>query len=180
MIKTCEHPDTSSDSYSKQLKWILVREAEHILPESARRSGGVDRARALAAAGSPGVRSARSAQLGHNKSSMPKIRMHSIVTDEETNTILVSGPPDKVALAKKTLTDIDVQRDANDKPRLIGGKMLKLYNVASNAVEMAKSLQDPKWGTSVSITAAGTNSIIVVAHPEDQIKIGQMIVGAPG
>ena len=56
---------------------------------------------------------------------------------------------------------------------------MKIYNASANAKEMADSLNtDPKWGPSVSITPAGTNSIIVVAHPEDQIKIGQMILGS--
>jgi type II secretory pathway component GspD/PulD (secretin) len=174
MITDIDNKTDSTDSYSKTLKWVQVREAEHILQKVL--GDPADLVKALTPPPVPGT----DPRDPRNRTPvvLPKMRLHSIVVDEETNTILVSGPPDKIALAKKTLTDLDLPREGV-RPIEVGRRSMKFYNLTTNsAKEMAEALKDPKYGTSVSITPAGTNALIVVAHPEDQIKIGAMILGS--
>ena len=60
-----------------------------------------------------------------------------------------------------------------DGPAVVGGRavILKVYSVpAGNANEIAKVLQD-QLGPAARIAAAGNNTIIVWASPEDQVRI---------
>ena len=111
MIKLAEHPDTaSSDSYSRQLKWILAREAEHILQKVLGDPADMIKAccRCRNRAWTRAIRAAGRRLL------FRRFGMHSIVIDEETNTILVSGPPDKVAVGQE---DADRHRRCSGDPR---------------------------------------------------------------
>ncbi len=65
---------------------------------------------------------------------MPRIRMHYITSDERTNTVLVTGPADKIALAHDTVKRIDVPPPTGGQPLVIGASQeLKTYNVPGNA-----------------------------------------------
>src|SRR5262249_12429360 len=72
----------------------------------------------------------------------PKIRMHYVTADERTNTILVTGPADKIAQAKDILKRIDIPQ-AGQQPVLTGPSVLKSYPVpAGTADALAKTLSE--------------------------------------
>jgi type II secretion system protein D len=107
----------------------------------------------------------------------PKIRMHYITIDERLNTVLVTGPANKIAQAEQILQKIDVKQ--GDQPEVIGGApFLKIYAVpAGNAPALVAILKEQFTNTAVRITDGGSSSILVWAGPEDQIQIGKQILG---
>src|SRR6202011_3933402 len=88
----------------------------------------------------------------------PKIRMHYVTADERTNTVLVTGPADKIAQARDILKRIDVPQQ-NQPPVLGGPATLKTYPIPGGTAEaLAKTLSDIyKNSTTVRITNAGNN-----------------------
>ena len=73
----------------------------------------------------------------------PKVRMHYLSVDEATNTILVTGPADKIAQAEAIIKKIDVPQQNCQKPVLVGPATFKTYSVpGGNADVLAKNLQD--------------------------------------
>jgi type II secretion system protein D len=109
----------------------------------------------------------------------PKIRMHYVTADERTNTVLVTGPPDKIAQARDILKKIDVPQQGQQ-PVLVGAPVLKTYPVPSGSADaLAKTLQEIyKTSSTIRITNAGNNTILVWAGPEDQIEIAKQILGS--
>src|SRR5207249_1681338 len=110
-----------------------------------------------------------------------RIKMHAISADEQTNTIFVSGPPDKISLAKQIVTEMDKPRQGMENKQFIGGPMvLKTYTVpAGNADALATQLKEIyKSSTMIRIAAVGSAQIMVYANGEDQIDIAVLISGA--
>ncbi|OWK45672.1 secretin N-terminal domain-containing protein [Fimbriiglobus ruber] len=110
----------------------------------------------------------------------PRFRSVQIAVQEETNTIVVTGPADKIAIAKNLLTQLDAG-SPGEKPRIIGGKAeSRTYNVpASTADAVAGMLKNVYKTSSVTqITALpGGNQILVYALPADHFDIVDMIRG---
>ncbi len=107
---------------------------------------------------------------------VPKLRMHYIAMDESHNTVLVTGPANKIAEAKKILTELDIQKNGQ-KPVVSGDPILRTYNVPTgNSENIVKAIIDAyKLSPNVRILPSGTNSIIVYAGPEDHLNIGKLI-----
>jgi type II secretion system protein D len=108
-----------------------------------------------------------------NQPPAEKVRMHYVSSDEATNKILVTGPPDVIARAEDIVKKIDVGTE----PILIGKPEIKKYAVpGGNAEAVAKALQAsfPASAT-LKISNAGTDAIIVYACPDDQFKIMKSI-----
>jgi len=105
--------------------------------------------------------------------------MHYITSDERSNSVLVTGPADKVSEAEKILKKIDVQRPGQ-KAVLVGDPILKIYSVAAGTAEaLAKTLQDAhKASATCRISSAGNSKVLVYATPEDQMQIAKQIQGA--
>ncbi len=107
--------------------------------------------------------------------------MHYISIDESINTIMVTGPADKVALAKKTIEGLDKPDPDNPNQQKIpnGPPILKEYYVQNgNAAALATALQTRyKDASGVTIQPAGNSTLIVYAYPSDQIEISQIIFG---
>src|SRR5262249_7923568 len=103
----------------------------------------------------------------------PKIRMHYITVDERRNSVLVTGPANKIAQAKQILEKIDVKQ--GDQPEIINGEpFLKIYPVpAGNAEALATLFKERYTNTPVRIQPGGTSSILVWAAPSDQLEIGK-------
>jgi type II secretory pathway component GspD/PulD (secretin) len=96
-----------------------------------------------------------------------------IAVQEASNTILVTGPADKLAVAKSMLEKIDVGAPGQ-KERPIGPPESRTYNVAAGTGEtVAKALSDLYKNSSlVRVTALpGGNQIWVFAPPADQMDI---------
>jgi type II secretory pathway component GspD/PulD (secretin) len=100
------------------------------------------------------------------------------VIDENTNTLHLRGPAERVSQAKEALARIDVPGKGG-RPA-IAEPVLKSYAVPSGQAEaVAKTLQALYAGSQrVRVTAVGANRILVYASPEDQVEIGRQIVGA--
>jgi type II secretion system protein D len=109
---------------------------------------------------------------------LPKLRMYYISVDDRLNSVLVTGPANKIAQATKILKDLDVPTRDGQKPYLKGDPELKTFSVPTgNAEALAKVLQEAyKANPSVRITAAGNTSIIVYAGPEELIDITKKIL----
>ncbi len=104
------------------------------------------------------------------------MRMHSISSDENSNTVLVTGPADVIAKARDILRRLDVAQAGRDKV-VVGTPTIKTYSVQSGTAEtLAKTLQDAyKEAPTIKITPAGTGKIIVWALPDDQVDIAKLI-----
>src|SRR5262249_1766284 len=111
------------DAYSFTCKYIRASYAEHRLKDYL--SVGTESATSPLAVKAP-------------KGAAPKPRDTSIVSDNRVNRVLVSGPADKIALAKQFLSQIDV----GDLPIVLGNPVFRTYDVPNgNADALAKMLQ---------------------------------------
>jgi type II secretory pathway component GspD/PulD (secretin) len=109
-----------------------------------------------------------------------KVRMHYISVDEASNTVLVTGPADKIAQAEAIIKKIDLPQQDGQKPVLVGPPGFKTYPVSGGSAEvLAKSLQEIyKDAPAVRVAAVGNHSIMVWAGPNDQAEIFQHIRAA--
>jgi general secretion pathway protein D len=104
-----------------------------------------------------------------------------ILSNDATNTVFVSGPPNKVSLAESILKKIDVASPGSEgRPRLIGPPTLRTYSVPDgNAEALAKALNKVYVSTpTLHIEAVSPTKITVYAPPEEQIKIEKEINGS--
>lgn len=102
----------------------------------------------------------------------PRFRSIQIAVQEASNTILITGPADKLTVAKKLLEKLDVGGDGQ-KPRPNGPPVLKTYSVpAGTADAITKTLTEAyKSSTTTRITAVGNSQIMVYAGPADHFDI---------
>ncbi len=106
----------------------------------------------------------------------PKIRMHYIDAVESTNTVLVTGPANKIAQAKTILKDIDMPQPGGS-PLPIGKAEWVTYNVpAGMADALVKTLTAIfRESNTLRIAAIGNSRLMVYATPADQLDIAQYI-----
>jgi type II secretion system protein D len=100
-----------------------------------------------------------------------------ITSNDQANTVLVTGSPSKLATAQKTLKDLD---KGTGPPWKVLPYVLKQYTTPSNnAKEMAASLQElwKKISPSTMVKEVGLSTVMVYAHPEDQVLIANQIQG---
>ncbi|CAN5232711.1 hypothetical protein BH11PLA2_BH11PLA2_25870 [soil metagenome] len=96
---------------------------------------------------------------------------------ENSNTILITAPADKIAAAQKFLKEIDV----GTTPRIIGEPVIRNYNVAAGtAASIAQTIANVyKQPTIISVTALpAANQIMVYAPPADHMDIAKLIDGS--
>jgi hypothetical protein len=101
-------------------------------------------------------------------------RVHKIAVDEASNSVLMTGPTDKIAKARAILQNFDRGRDKV----AVGQPFLKLYPVAgANAEAISKILQEVyKSSANLKISAVNSTTIAVWAGPEMQIRIAKEII----
>jgi type II secretory pathway component GspD/PulD (secretin) len=111
-----------------------------------------------------------------------KIKMHYVSYDDKTNTVMVSGPPDKIILAKMVIQSLDVPVTTGQKERLPGEPLIKNYTVPDgNAEVIAKALNEYpayKTLTNVRIGAISPTTIMVYAPIDDHFEIAKLIEAA--
>ncbi len=178
-----------AESYSYTCKYIRAREAERILKELLGDPEKAARLQAPAFPGRPGGAPRGGMVIGPDgnpipqggapaapAANAPKIRMHYLAVEESTNTVLVTGPANKIAQAKDILKRIDVPQ-AGQGAIPIGKPELQTYTVpAGTADALVKTLTTIyRDSSSLKITTAGNNKILVWATPADQIEIAQYI-----
>lgn len=178
------------ESYSHTCQFIKARDAEKILKDLL--GDPRDQQRLNAPPGFPGggrgnppgmvIQPGMQGQPGMPgqpgaAAATPKLRMHYIAADERTNTVLVTGPADKIAQAKVILKQIDAQ-SPGQKPILVGSPELRPYTVPTGtANDLVKTLGGIfKESNTLRITTSGSNKILVYATPEDQFEINKQIL----
>ena len=83
--------------------------------------------------------SGAAAAAAASSSAANKLRAYSIASDEDNNTIIVKGPPDVIATAKKVIADMD----KGDVPIIVAPPYMKTYpTVPGTAESLAKSLTE--------------------------------------
>src|SRR5262249_5253282 len=105
-----------------------------------------------------------------------RYRVHKVSVDDATNSVLVTGPADKLARAREILKSFDTGRDKV----AVGQPFLKMYPVAGgNAEAISKILQEAyKSSASLKVSAVNSTTIAVWAGPEMQIRIAKEIMPA--
>jgi type II secretion system protein D len=165
-----------TESYSHTCVYIKSRDAERMLREL------LGDPRVLVAQYMQAMQQMQQQQRqnqGGPPVQLPKIRMYQITSDERMNSVLVTGPADKIAQAKEILKKVDVPQPGQ-KPIMIGGQpVLKTYSVpAGSAADVARTLQDIyRASNTIRVTAVGTSAIMVYAMPEDQLDVAQLLTG---
>jgi type II secretory pathway component GspD/PulD (secretin) len=109
---------------------------------------------------------------------IPKLRMHYITADESRNTVIVTGPANKVAQAKALLEKMDTPR-LGQKKVVIGDPFLKTYTVPGGNAEAAVKTLEKRFKSSenLSITAINSTTIAVWGGPQDHIDILKQLEG---
>ena len=97
--------------------------------------------------------------------------VRAITSDEATNTVFVSGPADKLAMAKIMLKNIDVGTEKY----VIGPALMKTYSIPGGNAEAVATMLTANFKDSntVKITAIGNSSILVYAYPADHFRISK-------
>ena len=172
IIKEMDTAEKGQDSLTHDCKFIKAREAERILTS-------------LLGSNTPNASGAPQQPFDPRRGPMPaaapvstRSRQHFVASDERTNTVLVSGPADKIAQARDILKRIDVG-GPGQQPVMVGPPILKQYSVAPGSAEaVSKTLQDIyKNSPSIRVSPVGTASVMVYAGPEDQIEVARQIQG---
>jgi type II secretory pathway component GspD/PulD (secretin) len=105
-------------------------------------------------------------------------RQVAVVAAEDSNMVIVTGPPDKVAEAKQTLTDLEEKaKAAGAKEQPAGPPFVKRYPVPTgDAQPLAQMLQEKyRTSQSVRVVALGQTELMVSAPPAEQFDIAALI-----
>jgi type II secretory pathway component GspD/PulD (secretin) len=97
--------------------------------------------------------------------------VRAITSDEATNTVFVSGPADKLAMARIMLKSIDVGTDKY----VIGPAIMRTYSIPGGNAEAVAAMLTANFKDSntVKITAIGNSSILVYAYPADHFRMAK-------
>jgi hypothetical protein len=103
-----------------------------------------------------------------------QVRALKVSVDAASNSVLVTGPADKLARAREILKNFDTGREKV----AVGQPFLKMYPVAGgNAEAISKILQEAYKSTaSLKVAAVNSTTIAVWAGPEMQIRIAREIL----
>lgn len=171
-IKDIEDNDSKSqaESLTHECKYIKVRDAERVLKDLLGDPKAVD------------PRNPQPQPIIDPRTGRPivstKNTIFNISADDRTNTILVTGPADKVARAREALKAID-KGGPGQKPVSLGPPGLKQYTVASGTADpLARTLTEVyKNNPAIKISAANPSLVLVYATPEEQFEIANQILG---
>jgi len=101
-------------------------------------------------------------------------RVHKIAVDEASNSVVVTGPADKLTKAR----DILKAYDRGGEKVAVGQPFLKMYAISgTNAEAISKILQEAYKSTgNLKVAAVNSSTIAVWAGPELQIRIAKEIM----
>jgi type II secretory pathway component GspD/PulD (secretin) len=102
-----------------------------------------------------------------------KYHPYVVTAVEVTNTVIVSGPPNKIALARSVIEQIDVPQRANQPPITLKRYKVPLGN-AEAVVKVLQMIRTPPW---IRITAVRKSLIMVYATAEEQMVIAVLLQG---
>jgi type II secretion system protein D len=168
-----------NESFSHDCKYIKAREAERILKDLLGNPEQLIRQFAQAAQQGRGGPGGGGDRQPPSNVPMPKIKMFYISVDDRNNSVLVTGPADKIAQAREIMKKIDVGQPGQQ-PFQVSAPIIKTYAVTPGSADtVAKTLQEQyKGNTFVRISAVGGNQVMVYAGVDDQFEIARLISGA--
>jgi len=101
-------------------------------------------------------------------SSTRALKPSKVIADDDTNTVFVNGPADKVSQAKAFLVKYDMGKNKVD----IGPATFQNYPVPAGMAEAFTQALIEKYGKSgIRVKALSSNSIYVYAPPADHLQI---------
>jgi type II secretory pathway component GspD/PulD (secretin) len=193
MIRECEQLANHAEMLSYHCGHIAVRDAEKVLksffgdpakhaveatnPVTTRQGqaippNGADFTSPALDERTDGVgRGSLAVQNGRRESSGIKPVVRAITIDEQTNTIFVAGPADKLAQARELLRQIDVGVLRYES----GPPTLRLYTILSGYAESVATMLTQRYKDSetVKFTAVDAGHLLVRALPQDHIAIAR-------
>jgi type II secretory pathway component GspD/PulD (secretin) len=104
-----------------------------------------------------------------------RVKTVQISVDENSNTVYITAPPDKISLARRIIEDLDKPSYDGQPPIKITAPQLRYYSVQAGTGEVvAKTLQE-KNPTIKIVPAPGNNQVIVYGTEDEQKLIeGQL------
>jgi hypothetical protein len=111
----------------------------------------------------------------------PRFKSVQIVVSEGTNTIHITGPADKLAVARSMLEKMDVGADGQKQRPVGGAPSTVVYNVPAGTAEAYVKILQARYKASqvVQISSlAGGNQVMVFAHPADHFDIAAILKGS--
>ena len=105
-----------------------------------------------------------------------RVKIHTIVADRSTNSVIIHGPADKIKQAKDVLEKIDIKR-GNEQPYAAGPAEFRYHDIrAGNADQMQKLLAEVfKEDTSVRIQVAGPARLFVHGDPQTHLDVNRLL-----
>jgi general secretion pathway protein D len=165
-----------SDSWSYECQYIKARDCERILREQLGESREQQPPAPQPQPGFPG------GGFPFGGFQQPVVRPTTggkkplfISSDDRLNKVLIAGPADKIALAKKAVKEIDVGKER----KLHGDPIFRTFPMPTgNADAMVKALSEVyKPSATLRISTINANSILVYATPDDMFDIEKIIKG---
>ncbi|HVK19290.1 MAG TPA: secretin N-terminal domain-containing protein, partial [Fimbriiglobus sp.] len=111
----------------------------------------------------------------------PRFKSVQIVVSEGTNTIHITGPADKLAVAKSMLEKMDVGGDGQKRRPVGGSPSTVVYNVPAGTADSYVKILQARYKASqvVQISALpGGSQVMVFAHPADHFDIAAILKGS--
>ena len=170
-----------NDSFSHTCIYIKAREAERMLkdllgdPRVAHRPDDAGDAAATQTAERPAAIAAGAGRPTRSSACTTS------PSDERLNTVLVSGPADKIAQAREIMKKIDVPQPGQKPIDRRQPGVEDLPGPGRSAADVAKTLQDDLQNSNtVQVTAGRHELVMVYAPPEDQMEIAHQSAARRG
>jgi type II secretory pathway component GspD/PulD (secretin) len=166
MINDIERNDTiGANTSSYKCEYIKAMDAERILKDQLGDSNKI------IAPPSSGRDPRTSAPVVDTK------KLLFITSDERTNTLLFTGPVDKMAEAEALARRIDQKRAGSEKI-LLGDPTIKTYSVpAGTAESWDKLLKETIKSPVLRISVVPGNQLLIHAYPQDHFDIAKTLAG---
>src|SRR5260370_34558665 len=107
-------PD-NAHTYSHKCEYIRASTAEAVLTKALGQSRQIIETKLATPKGQPGTEDAPRTPGGGTSR---KVREHTITVEKASNTVIISGPTDKIDQAKAILAKIDAPRNTRDEKQL--------------------------------------------------------------
>jgi type II secretory pathway component GspD/PulD (secretin) len=100
-----------------------------------------------------------------------------ISVDDDTNTVIVTAPEDKIGQAKQIIEKLDRPATPGQQPLVIVAPVLKTFTVpVGTADAVAKAITD-KWPWIRVTPIVASNEVMVVGTPDEHAKVSNLIAG---
>jgi len=164
-LESNENAGVNTSSY--KCEYIRAMEAERLLKDQLGDSNKI------IAPSSSGGRDGR----GSSAPAIDTKKLLFITSDERTNTLLFSGPVDKMAEAEALARRIDQKRASGEKI-LVGEATIKTYSVPPGTAESwEKLLKETIKSPTLRITIIPGNQLLINAYPQDHYDIAKTLAG---